>query len=259
MLTNRKAPDLAGKVVLLDARELGTKMRRSLGDKRKTISEVQIDDITRLYVDALSLAGTDPRTKVLDREEFGFQRITVEQPLRRRWEITDDTIEVIRHDKTWMAWAVPPKGPEDPAAYLLQVETDQTKMLAILAAMRGSIAGVTESAFRKRLTEAAYDAGISPDEKVLKLIVKSAAHADPEAPVITDRKGNALPDPYLRVQESVPLRHGFLALNPREQPVALAADADAYLRTEVHPWCPEAWVDPSKTKVGFEIPFTRHF
>ena len=63
-------------------------MRKSLGDKRKELSAEQIAEITRLYGDF-----TDgDRVKILTNEAFGFLRITVERPLRLRWEITDETL-----------------------------------------------------------------------------------------------------------------------------------------------------------------------
>ena len=39
----------------------------------------------------------------------------------------------------------------------------------------------------------------------------------------------------------------------------LGEDVDAYFRREVHPHAPNAWIDPEKTTVGYEIPFNRHF
>ena len=49
-------------------------MRKSLGDKRKYVSDAQIAEVTRLYADALALVGQDKRVKVFDREAFGYQR-----------------------------------------------------------------------------------------------------------------------------------------------------------------------------------------
>ena len=57
ILSNRKAPERRGKVVLLDARDQWEKMRKSLGDKRKQISASQIRHITELYVNALAVAA----------------------------------------------------------------------------------------------------------------------------------------------------------------------------------------------------------
>src|SRR4029077_12072991 len=51
IVTNRKAPERRGTVQLIDARELGVKMRKSLGEKRKEIAAEQIGEITRLYAE----------------------------------------------------------------------------------------------------------------------------------------------------------------------------------------------------------------
>ena len=66
---------------------------------------------------------------------------------------------------------------------------------------------------------------------------------DPEAPVVVDSKGQPEPDTELRDTENVPLDQ----------------DIDTFLDLEVRPFAPDAWVDDTKTKVGYEIPFTRQF
>ena len=66
---------------------------------------------------------------------------------------------------------------------------------------------------------------------------------DETADVCTNRKGEPEPDPDLRDYENVPLRE----------------DIDAYFEREIQPHVPEAWIDYSKTKVGYEIPFNRYF
>jgi type I restriction enzyme M protein len=88
VVTNRKRPERRGKVQLVDARGYWTKMRKSLGDKRKELSTEQIAEVTRLYA-----GDTDgEKVKVFANESFGYQRITVERPLRLRWEVTPDTV-----------------------------------------------------------------------------------------------------------------------------------------------------------------------
>ena len=59
----------------------------------------------------------------------------------------------------------------------------------------------------------------------------------------TDRKGNPKPDSSLRDNENVPLSDSI----------------EAYFQREVLPHVPDAWIDHAKTKVGYEIPFTRYF
>jgi len=57
------------------------------------------------------------------------------------------------------------------------------------------------------------------------------------------RKGKPRPDAALRDTEDVPLKEGV----------------EAYFEREVQPHAPDAWIDEEKTKVGYEIPFNRHF
>ncbi|WP_277454107.1 class I SAM-dependent DNA methyltransferase [Janibacter sp. DB-40] len=92
ILTNDKDEGDRGLVRLVDGREMGTKMRKSLGDKRKELTPDAIAELTRLYGGARDEFADDARVRVLAREEFGFQRVTVERPLRRRWEVTPEAV-----------------------------------------------------------------------------------------------------------------------------------------------------------------------
>src|SRR5699024_4698344 len=97
ILTNRKDPANQGKVVLLDARDYWEKMRKSLGDKRKLIPDESIDEIMRLYGEASKVAD-DPdhelhgKVKLFANEDFGYRRITVERPLKQRFEVTEEAV-----------------------------------------------------------------------------------------------------------------------------------------------------------------------
>jgi len=258
ILSNRKAPERRGKVVLLDARESFDRMHKSLGNKRKFTTEAQIGELTRLYADALASPDADKRVKVFDREAFGYQRVTVERPLRRRWELNAEAVDGLAHEKAWLVWLVPPKATEDALAFVEDVEQSQDRLLGVLRAMAG-ISEVTEAAFTKRLKAAATDNNLDVPAKVLKLIIGTAAVPDAEAPVMTDRKGNPLPDPDLRDSESIPLTAGFLDLSESKRVSVRVAEAREFLNTEIHPYAADAWLDLTKTKLGFEIPFTRHF
>jgi type I restriction enzyme M protein len=83
---------------------------------------------------------------------------------------------------------------------------------------------------------------------------------------VTDSKGRPKPDPSLRVQENVPLPEGTPEWDETDEGAAKRlANAEHrkvvedYIEAEVHPWVPDAWVDHTKTKIGYEIPLTRHF
>ncbi|HET9152641.1 MAG TPA: class I SAM-dependent DNA methyltransferase, partial [Solirubrobacterales bacterium] len=97
IVTNRKKSERRGKVQLVDARELFTKMRKSLGNKRNEIGHDQIAEITRLYG---AFEGNE-RVKIHPNESFGFQRITVERPLRLRYEVTGETLPAVEASAGW--------------------------------------------------------------------------------------------------------------------------------------------------------------
>nr|WP_255521167.1 N-6 DNA methylase [Tessaracoccus sp. SD287] len=80
ILTNDKDEDAHGLVRLIDGRDSGTKMRKSLGDKRKELTPYAIAELVQIYGDALGEDVDEKRARVLPREAFGFQRITVERP-----------------------------------------------------------------------------------------------------------------------------------------------------------------------------------
>ncbi len=157
VLTNRKLKSRTGKVQLIDASGMWQKMRKSLGSKRKELSDAHISNITRLFGAAqkATVDGTvdgKPISRIFNNTDFGYSTITVERPLKDA------------------------KG-------------------KVLLAEKGKL------------------------------------------------KGKPQPDSTLRDTENVPL----------------GEDIKAYFKREVLPHAPDAWVDDSKTKVGYEIPFNRHF
>lgn len=66
---------------------------------------------------------------------------------------------------------------------------------------------------------------------------------DENGNIVRDKKGKPLPDPNLREKENIPL----------------SEDLDLYLEREIKPYAPHAWIDKSKSKIGYEIPMTRYF
>jgi type I restriction enzyme M protein len=234
IVTNRKSPERRGKVQLVDARESWVKMRKSLGDKRKEISPDQIDEITRLYGEF----SDNERVKILANESFGYQRITVERPLRLRWSVPNDALDLVSQDKVWGKLS----------------EAQRADIASKLEALTGTDFPVKPALARK----------LGPSPKAIeKALWDLLAVRDENAPIMMNRKGEPEPDSDLRDNENVPL--------PRE-PVAWAVDpaerlasftyrsaVDQYMESEVLPYVLDAWVDHDKTKIGYEIPLTRQF
>jgi type I restriction enzyme M protein len=153
IVSNRKVAKRKGKVQLIDASGFWQKMRKSLGNKRKELSDDHIEDITKIFGQFKNINRDGvPISKIFKNEDFGYHTITVERPLR------DD---------------------------------------------KGNIV----------------------------LSTKGKA------------KGQPLSDSSLRDTENIPL----------------SEDIDTYFKREVLPHASDAWIDHEKTKVGYEIPFNRHF
>lgn len=153
IISNRKPEARKGKVQLIDASGMWQKMRKSLGSKRKEISDDQIDYITKLFGDfAEAEQDGRPISRIFNNEDFGYSTITVERPMR------DEAGNVV----------IGQKG-------------------------------------------------------------KS--------------KGKPQPDSSQRDTENVPLKESI----------------EGYFKREVLPYAADAWIDEEKTKIGYEIPFNRHF
>ena len=83
ILSNKKPAERKGKVQLIDGSEFWQKMRKGLGSKRKELSAEHIEQITKLF-GAFEEAEDDgkPISKIFRNEDFGYQTITVERPIR---------------------------------------------------------------------------------------------------------------------------------------------------------------------------------
>ena len=104
-----------------------------------------------------------------------------------------------------------------------------------------------------------------------KALLSALSERDPNAAIVRDAKGNPEPDSDLRDTESVPLPEtlplplplGYGGkgdkVNNSELVALVQAHCDNYFEREVKPHWPDAWIDYDKTKVGYEIPMTRHF
>jgi type I restriction enzyme M protein len=237
VVTNRKRPERRGKVQLVDVREFWTQMRKSLGNKRKEIGPEQIEEITRLY----GSFAENEKIKIFRNEEFGYQRITVERPLRVRYAVTDETVELLASNK----------------AYAKLAPTDQARLTAALSGLQGF--STTDN--REALASISRTLG-KLDKGTEKAVLDAITVRDSDAPVVA-KKGKSEPDPDLRDNENVPLP--VLSVTYETDPSERLASAEhrhaveKYVTAEVLPYVPDAWIDHTKTKIGYEIPLARHF
>lgn len=225
ILTDRKPVERQGTVQLVNATAIFRKMRKSLGNKRNEIAPEGIDEIVRLYGDY----AEEKRVKVFRNEDFGYRQITVERPLRIRYEATEEGIDRALASKAIVAELVTDDG---------------TKREALIGVMREAAAQGPrdEKAVTRAIEAAMLPPRITLSGAANKALIDGLTVRDDSASPVT-KNGKPVADPTLRDTENVPLTE----------------DIDEYMAREVLPYVADAWVDGSKTKIGYEIPFTRHF
>lgn len=104
IVSNKKDPKRKGKVQLINAMELYEKLRKNLGQKNCEMKPQHIDAITQLYMDFVE----SDISKIYPNEYFGYNKITVERPLRLSAQFTPEAIATLRFDKSIadeMEWA----------------------------------------------------------------------------------------------------------------------------------------------------------
>lgn len=240
ILTNHKSKWRKGKIQLINAVDYYEKMRKSLGEKRHQISQAQIENIIRIYGDFKE----QDDVKIFDNEDFGYQKIVVERPLKLNFKIDDERIERLYEQKAFQNLAKSKKKGE---AGIKEQESGveaQNTIIEVLQQMKADTLYKNRDVFTEKLKTAFEDTDIDMKAPLLKAILAALSEKDDTADVcVKNKKGDIEPDSDLRDTENVPLTE----------------DIHDYFEREVLPHVPDAWIDEEKTKIGYEIPFTRHF
>jgi type I restriction enzyme M protein len=261
ILSNHKPAERKGKVQLVDGSAFWVKMRKSLGSKRKELSVQDVADITKLYGDFVPAslatvfdaagkevshailkdghqapaAPTDgkveiaPISKIFKNSDFGYTTITVERPLKLRFESNEVSLARLKEAAIGAKKAAP------------KVEVEGVEKLLKKLATKGAM-------LKRKDAETAVVAATNSEEVELtawmgKTLWFCIEHRDPNGEVQMKSKGKPEADPDLRDTDNVPL----------------ADDVEDFMKREVLPHSADAWIDAGKSKVGYEIPFNRHF
>jgi type I restriction enzyme M protein len=239
LLSNRKHKDRRGKVQLIDASgdRFWKSMRKNLGDKRKEIPPEATDEITRIYSGMLNGdAGWGEFSKIFATTNFGYREIRVERPLKLAYEVSPERIDALRETKT----------------FIKLDENDQDGIVtALLDYLPEGKKWLDRDEFTKALDTALKQAGVKVGAPVKKVILSAIGERDDDALVCAGKNGQPEADSDLRDHELVPL----------------GDDWREYVKREVLPFVPDAWVDETYTddndgevgRVGYEINFNRYF
>jgi type I restriction enzyme M protein len=271
IVTNRKPKNRRGKVQLINAVNFYEKMRKSLGNKRNVLTEEQIAEIARVYGGfkhndsrRLTMDGQDQDvvvSKIFDNREFGYAKMVVERPLRLNFAASPNRIERLYEQAAFKGLAESKKR-KDGKTRAREEQEGREAQQAIIKALQTldpNCLYLNREQFVADMEAALDSAGIKPKAPIKKAILNALAERDEAAEICVDADGNPEPDPELRDTENVPLPAGIkLPIGDEDLP-KLKKPCEEYLAREVLPHVPDAWIDHSKTKVGYEIPLTRHF
>ncbi len=271
VLTNRKERTRKGKVQLIDARLFWVPMEKSLGNKRRRIGDPSdkekdpdhIGELTKLFGtfqdgQTRTFTEEDPVThqpvqrqrvvsKIFDNEDFGYHKITVERPLRLNFQATAERLARLDDESGFKNLAISAK--KDPAVRLQEIEAGKVRQEEIRAFLRtlGNKLWKDRETFLIHLRKSASSADKNPrlSAPELKAVLAALGERDDTAEICRDpaKRDQPEPDADLRDTETVPLKESI----------------EAYFKREVLPHVPDAWIDTTKTKVGYEIPLNRHF
>jgi len=289
ILSNNKPPDRKGKVQLIDGTTWFQPLRKNLGEKNCELGEEHLRRITETF---LAFEETE-QSKIFPNDAFGYWKITVERPLRLHSQFSKKAIEGLRFasgDEEWrrriyeqfgsdlyerfskirkdidvfLTQSAPegddedekPKVPERIRKRLLSELTwDRDRRLVEtarqLAEEMGSALFEDHNVFRDNLEATLKKLKIKLSASDKKAVIEAVSWRDPEAPPIikkSNKYGTTVeyePDSELRDTEQVSfLEEGGIG---------------AFFKRECLPYVPDAWIDHSKTKIGYELSFTRYF
>ncbi len=239
ILTNNKDSLRKGKIQLVNGASFYQKMKKSLGNKRNELSPEHIDEIVRIY----GSFKEGEHCKLFDNEDFGYRKITIERPLRLNFQICEERVKELYNQTAFSNLATSRKKGQ---AGLDEIEAGkklQQQIVDALYSLKDNKLYKNRETFTKLIKKAFKDHDLTIPAPLMKAILAALSEKDETADICRDSKGNPEPDTDLRDTENVPLKE----------------DIHEYFEREVKPHVPDAWIDESKTKIGYEIPITRHF
>lgn len=242
VLTNRKEERRKGKVQLIDATGLKSPLRKNLGNKNCELTEDIRKQIVQLYIKF----EENEYCKIFNNEDFGYWKITVERPLRLRVEINNeklaDFMKVAEASKDFAAYTLLQDFYNE---YLKDIFSDYNEFEELLTKVAKKYSENLSSK-RIRLIQDHFTVKDENAEPVIKKILKK-------------EKADALHGKFQFDGDAVEYEIDKEQTDTEQIPLNYNGGIERFFRDEVLPYAPDAWIDNSKTQIGYEISFTKYF
>ncbi len=246
VLTNKKSQKRKGKVQLIDASGWYQPLRKNMGKKNCELNEEHIRDICNLIIDPKETE----QSKIFENAAFGYFKVVVERPLRLK--VSFDIKSMRKYER------------------LCEEANEQSfySVIESLATDLGEGPHLNYNLILSNIEERAKELKVKLSSKGKNLLKNNIAVVDENAETVIKK---------VYKKDKVDPLHGFYEATVDGKKVVVEYESDANLRDseqvplleeggiaafiqrEVLPYTPDAWVDESKTQIGYEISFTRHF
>lgn len=227
VLTNRKPEHKKGKTQLIDATGMFEPLlKKNLGNKNCKLSHEHINQITRLMIDFKE----SEVSKIFDNKEFGYYKIFTERPLRLKVSVNSETLSEFKN---------------------ICLENKTEKLYEFIFGIKDHFDKETDNYnvffdLIKKLAKDKYKLS-NKDEKFIR---QAFTVVDENAKEVIKKKNKDgsfeyEKDPDLSDNEQVPLLY--------------EGGIKEYVKKEVLPYAPDTWIEEDKTKIGYELSFTKYF
>ena len=240
VLTNRKSKERQGKVQLIDASRLKSPLRKNLGKKSVQLTPEIREQIVDIY-----LAFEENRySKIFDNKEFGYWEVTVERPVCLKATINQELVGSF--------------------AKVASEEEGLHKVMELTYQQVGDQTYTNYGDFEEAFTPIAREQGVRLYQRRKRLIESHFAEASDKAePVVAKTISKGTPNPiYGQFEHNgkvVEFEPDTDLRDTERIPLLYPGGIEAFFKEEVLPYAPTAWIDKDKTRVGYEISFTKYF
>lgn len=252
-----KIADRQGKVQFIDASNEFVPLRKSLGQKRRELSNDNIKNIVKWYHDF----EENDHVKIFDCKEFLYKEYMVMQPLQRRGWINQESIESAKsvpfftklfdQTKYQELLETEPRNSKQEKEFqkLVAGKEKQEEILQVLTQAISDQSYPNFESFTEKIKSLFTDIKLTPAN--INALALAMSEMDKTAEVIKTKKKDKLGE----------IADGIVydKTTKDSEIVKLTEDVDAYFEREVYPHIPDAKYWWEENKLGAEIPFTRYF
>ena len=220
VVTNRKEERRKGFVQLIDATEIKSPLRKNLGEKNCETTESDREQIIKLLTDFTET----PQSKIFPNNEFGYWSVKVRRPIRLKAQMSNHGIASCINDKKYK---------------------DFQHWLSCLFEELGTEEYLNYNEFIDKAKQATKKHNYKWKKSNEDALINYFTSVSPDAEIVRNAEGKPIANKSLDDTEIIPFRY--------------ENGINGFLKNEILPYTPDAWIDEDSIQVGYELSFTKYF